>query len=57
VYLLFIAGPQFVWPDVNAHSSADHDPVFVQYGHILATTFHPELTDDSVFHDYLIREV
>ena len=56
---LFIRSPRIesVGPDVNVHASVDNDPVFVRYGHMLVTTFHPELTDDPVFHDYFIREV
>jgi 5'-phosphate synthase pdxT subunit len=55
---LFIRSPRIesVGPGVNIHASVDNDPVFVQYNHVLATTFHPELTDDPVFHDYFIRE-
>lgn len=56
---MFIRSPRIesVGPDVTVHASVDGDPVFVQYGHMLATTFHPELTTDSVFHEYFIREV
>jgi 5'-phosphate synthase pdxT subunit len=39
---------------VTVHASLDDDPVFVQYGHILATTFHPELNDDDLFHRYFL---
>ena len=47
---MFIRSPRIesVGPDVNVHASADNDPVFVQYGHVMATTFHPGLTDDPV---------
>jgi glutamine amidotransferase PdxT len=30
------------------------DPVFVQAGHIMATTFHPELNKDDAFHRYFL---
>jgi len=32
-------------------------PVAVRQGHMLATSFHPELTDDSRIHRYFIEEV
>lgn len=32
-------------------------PVAVRQGHMLATSFHPELTDDSRIHRYFIQEV
>jgi 5'-phosphate synthase pdxT subunit len=56
---MFIRSPRIesVGPEVKVHASVDNDPVFVQYGHVMATTFHPELTVDPVFHDYFIREV
>jgi 5'-phosphate synthase pdxT subunit len=56
---MFIRSPRIesVEPDVVVLSSVDNDPVFVRCGHVMATTFHPELTDDPVFHEYFIREV
>lgn len=32
-------------------------PVAVRQGHMLATSFHPELTDDSRIHRYFVQEV
>ena len=54
---LFIRAPRIVstGKDLKVHSRLGPDPVFVQYGRIMATTFHPELTDDPVFHDYFLR--
>ena len=56
---MFIRSPRIesMGRDVTVFSTADNDPVFVRYGHVMATTFHPELTDDPVFHDYFIRKV
>ena len=56
---MFIRSPRIesVGRDVTVFSTADNDPVFVRCGHVMATTFHPELTDDPVFHEYFIREV
>ena len=54
---MFIRSPRIesVGPDVSILSSVDKDPVFVRYGHVMATIFHPELTVDPVFHEYFIR--
>lgn len=56
---LFIRSPRIesVGPEVAILSKAENDPVFVRQGSTMATTFHPELTDDSVFHEYFIREL
>ncbi len=56
---MFIRSPRIesVGRDVAIFSTVDNDPVFVRCGHVMVTTFHPELTDDSVFHEYFIREV
>jgi 5'-phosphate synthase pdxT subunit len=56
---MFIRSPRIesVGPEVSVLASADNDPVFVRCGHVMATTFHPELTDDSAFHDYFVRRV
>ncbi|HDR14252.1 MAG TPA: pyridoxal 5'-phosphate synthase glutaminase subunit PdxT [Desulfobacteraceae bacterium] len=40
---------------LQIHSIFGTDPVFVQHGSVMATTFHPELTDDPVFHDYFLQ--
>ncbi len=56
---LFIRSPRIeaVGPEVSVLARVDNDPVFVQNGHVMATTFHPELTDDPVFHDYFLKKV
>ncbi|AKI97490.1 pyridoxal 5'-phosphate synthase glutaminase subunit PdxT [Kosmotoga pacifica] len=33
------------------------DPVLVRYGNIMASSFHPELTNDTRIHEYFIKEV
>ncbi len=43
VEVLLRLGPEF-----------DHEPVAVRYGSLLATTFHPELTDDGRMHQYFL---
>ena len=56
---LFIRAPRIetVTPQVEILAELDQDPVFVRNGHILATTFHPELTSNSVFHEYFLKVV
>lgn len=60
---VFIRAPwvEQIGPGVQVLSSvmregASH-PVAVRQGHMLATSFHPELTDDSRIHRYFIQEV
>jgi len=33
----------------------NHEPVMVQSGHTLASTFHPELSDGSILHQYFVN--
>lgn len=53
---IFIRAPRIVHSNgrVTVHARLDDDPVFVQYGHIMATTFHPELNGDDLFHRYFL---
>ncbi len=55
---LFIRSPRIdaLAPEVSVFSRDGDDPVFVRHGHVMATTFHPELTDDPVFHRYFIQK-
>jgi 5'-phosphate synthase pdxT subunit len=52
----FIRAPRITatGPGVSVLATRDGAPVFVHQGAVMATTFHPELTDDSVFHDYFL---
>ncbi|GBC61764.1 pyridoxal 5'-phosphate synthase glutaminase subu nit PdxT [Desulfonema ishimotonii] len=54
---LFIRAPRIISmkKGVETHARCGDDPVFIQHGHVMATTFHPELTDDPVFHEYFLR--
>jgi 5'-phosphate synthase pdxT subunit len=56
---LFIRAPriEMVAPQVEVLAEFDEDPVCVRKDHILATTFHPELTTDSGFHEYFLNIV
>lgn len=42
-------------PGVEILAVADHQPVLVRQGHILAATFHPELSADSPVHRYFLN--
>ena len=60
---VFIRAPwvEEIGPSVEILSSVTRDgrshPVAVRQGHLLATAFHPELTQDSRIHKYFIQEV
>ena len=49
---VFIRAPRVeaVGPDVEVLASHDGDPVLVRQGRLLASCFHPELTDDARLH-------
>lgn len=53
---IFIRAPRIdrVGKGVVVHAVRDQDPVFIQKDRILASTFHPELHRDDVFHRYFI---
>lgn len=53
---IFIRAPKIdrLADSVTVHATLGDDPVFVQDGHIMATTFHPELNKDDLFHRYFL---
>jgi 5'-phosphate synthase pdxT subunit len=53
---IFIRAPKFTYLDagVTVHAKLEDDPVFIQTGRIMATTFHPELIRDDIFHRYFL---
>lgn len=53
---MFIRAPRIVScaGNVKVLSRLENDPVFIRQDNLIATTFHPELTDDSVFHEYFL---
>lgn len=53
---VFIRAPKFAHLDagVTVHAELGNDPVFIQIGRIMATTFHPELNPDDIFHRYFL---
>lgn len=54
---VFIRAPRLrrPGPDVEVLARVDGWPVFVRQGPVLATTFHPELTDDDRVHAMLLE--
>jgi 5'-phosphate synthase pdxT subunit len=53
---VFIRAPRLrePGPDVEILAQVDGWPVFVRQGRVLATTFHPELTEDARVHRHLL---
>ncbi len=56
---IFIRAPQLRRPgaDVEVLARVDGWPVFVRQGNVLATTFHPELSEDRRVHEILLADV
>ena len=57
---VFIRGPRLVDAHGDAHvlaRLADGTPVAAREGHWLVTSFHPELTGDTRFHQYFLKMV
>jgi pyridoxal 5'-phosphate synthase pdxT subunit len=55
--MVFIRGPIIDRTGAGVEVLAQHagKPAIVQKGHILATTFHPELTSDTTVHEYFLK--
>jgi 5'-phosphate synthase pdxT subunit len=58
-HAVFIRAPRIrrVGPDVSVLMAYEDEPVAVRFRSLLATTFHPELTDDRRWHAYFLRSV
>jgi 5'-phosphate synthase pdxT subunit len=54
--MVFIRGPiiESVSPDITVLAKLDGSPTLVQRDHLLAATFHPELTDDPTVHRHFL---
>ncbi|ADI00816.1 MAG TPA: pyridoxal 5'-phosphate synthase glutaminase subunit PdxT [Syntrophothermus lipocalidus] len=54
---VFIRAPyvEKVWGGAEVLAELDGKIVMVRQGKLLATAFHPELTDDLVIHEYFVR--
>jgi 5'-phosphate synthase pdxT subunit len=55
--MVFIRGPiiQRTGPGVEVLAEFAGKPVLVRCGHLLAATFHPELTDDTTVHEHFLQ--
>lgn len=56
---VFIRAPrvQHCGPNVKVLASLEEEPILVQEGRHLGATFHPELTDNPLIHEYFISLV
>ena len=56
---VYIRAPRLsqLGPAVEVLASRDDAPVLVQQGHLLASTFHPELSEDRRVHQLFLRMV
>ncbi len=57
--MVFIRAPiiERTGPDVEVLAEYAGKPALVQSGHIVAATFHPELTDDTTVHEHFLQIV
>lgn len=57
--MVFIRAPRIsrLGPGVEVLARRDNDPILVRSGHMLAATFHPELSDDSRVHQLFLDMV
>ena len=57
--MVFIRAPiiRRLGAGVRVLGRSDGLPVLVEQGHILAATFHPELTDDATIHRYFLKKL
>lgn len=55
--MVFIRGPiiESVAPGIKVLASFQGKPALVEKGHILAATFHPELTGDTTVHEHFLK--
>jgi 5'-phosphate synthase pdxT subunit len=57
--MVFIRAPKFeqVGPEVEVLAKQGDDPVLVRQGKVMASTFHPELSDDTRVHAAFLKMV
>ena len=57
--MVFIRAPRItqVGPGVEVLASRDDSPVLVRQGHLLAATFHPELSTDLRVHELFLEQI
>ena len=58
-HAIFIRAPRIrsVRAGVEVRMTLQEEPVVVRYERLLATTFHPELTDDRRWHAYFLQQL
>lgn len=56
-HAVFIRAPKILKCDTGVRILGEYEgnPVFVHYNNLLATTFHPEITEDTRIHDYFLK--
>ena len=57
--MVFIRAPiiESVGKGVEVLAEDEGRPVLVRSGRVMASTFHPELTDDTTVHEYFLRQI
>lgn len=57
--MVFIRAPRFarIGPEVRVLAQREGSPTLVEQGHLLAATFHPELSQDTRVHRYFLDKV
>ena len=57
--MVFIRAPRItrIGPEVETLAERDGSPVLVRQGHLLAATFHPELSSDLRIHRFFLEMV
>ena len=57
--MVFIRAPRIsrLGTDIETLASRDGDPVLIRHGHLLAATFHPELSQDHRVHEFFLDMV
>ncbi len=57
--LVFIRAPRIIrtGPEVEVLARFDNDPVWVRQGMLMATTFHPELSEDGRVYEEFLRSI
>ena len=59
VEMVFIRAPiiESVGEGITVLAEDAGHPVLVQRGRVMASTFHPELTDDTTVHEYFLKQI
>ena len=57
--MVFIRAPiiESVGEGIDVLAEDAGHPVLVQSGRVMASTFHPELTDDTTVHEYFLKQI